>query len=103
MAIRYDIALKYDGDLPIGAKLMGTAPSDLQHQKDMFSSFAGEWKQFPSNGVGIARYLKSSGNDLLTIEKKGRQALKADGYTAGKMKFSYSNENKLIIDTNASR
>lgn len=82
---------------------MTVGPSDLQHQKDMFSSFPGEWKQFPQNGVGTAMFLKSTGNNLLTLNNRGRQALQADGYTVGKIEFNFDQNNKLQINTNASR
>lgn len=103
MAARTDLLLDANGDLPIAAKLMTVGPSDLQHQRDMFSAFPGEWKQFPQNGVGVRKYLKASGFKLLTLENKGRQALQADGYSAGKMKFSTDDNGKLITYTNASR
>lgn len=103
MAARTDLLLDANGDLPIGATLMTTGPSDLQHQRDMFSSFPGEWKQFPQNGVGTAGYLKSSGNRLMALNNSARQALQKDGYNVGNIKFKEGIDGKLNIITNASR
>lgn len=103
MAARTDLLLLADGDLPIGAALMTTGFADLQIQKDMFSAYPGEWKQFPQNGIGVAQYLKSTSNNLLTLKNKSRQALLKDGYSVGNMQYKFTNENKLIIYTNATR
>jgi hypothetical protein len=103
MAARTDLLLLPNGDLPIGAKLMTTGPSDLQHQKDMFSSFPGEWKQFPNNGIGTARRLKSTGNNTLNLKNTARQQLQRDGYNVGNMQFEYDDTGKLLIKTFATR
>jgi hypothetical protein len=102
MAIRYDIALDANGDLPIGATLMGVAPSDERHLKDMIGSFPGEWKQFPQNGVGVAGYLKSTDKQLV-IAKNVRQAMQKDGYDVGNTKITYDINGKLVIDAKATR
>lgn len=103
MPARTDLLLLSNGDLPIGAKLMTTGESDLQIQRDMFSAYPGEWKQFPQNGVGVSRYLKSNNNGILTLKSKARQALLKDGYNVGNIQYKFTGENKLIIYTNATR
>ena len=104
MAARYDLLLDANGDLPIDAAgVMPVGPSDLQHQRDMFISFRGEWKQFLQNGVGVPRYLKSTGTALLELKSRARQALQADGYDVGNLRIVEMSDNSIQILTNASR
>jgi hypothetical protein len=104
MAARTDLLLDLNGDLPIGAKLMTTGPSDLQHQKDMFRSFPGEWKQFLNNGIGLAGYLKTSNpKRISTLKNQARQQLQRDGYNVGNMLITFDASGKMIIKTNATR
>lgn len=104
MAIRYDLPTDSTGDLDLGIASMTAKPSDLKHQRDLFSSVAGEWKQFPQNGVGVPRYLKSTSNTtFLIIKNKATQQLKADGYIVKKINFSYDRNGVLNIDPVTSR
>jgi hypothetical protein len=103
MAARTDLLLDPSGDLPIGARLMTTGPSDLQHQKDLMASFPGEWKQFIFNGVGTARYIKKSGSNLLSLKNTARQQMQQDGYNVGVMTTYFNPAGTLVIEVNASR
>lgn len=98
MAARTDLLLDTNGDLPIGAALMTTGPSDEQHQKDMALSNPGDWKQYPQNGIGIGNYVKSTGIRLLQLQKEARQQLVRDGYNVLKLQFKTTGNDKLIID-----
>ena len=104
MAARYDLQLTASGDLDLAAATLGLQPSDLQHQKDMFSSFPGEWKQFPNNGLGLARYLKTGNpRKINTLKNQARQQLQADGYDVGSMQIVFNNSGIMQIKTNATR
>lgn len=103
MAARTDLLLLPNGDLPIGAAIMTTGASDLQHQRDMYRSFAGEWKQFPQNGVGLPMYLKGSSTSELELRNKIRQSLKADGYLVGAIEFKFDINGILIVNSETSR
>lgn len=104
VAARYDLKLDANGDLPIDATgVMPVAPSDLQHQRDMFVSFPGEWKQFLSNGVGVPAYLKSTNTAMLELKSKARQALQKDGYNVGNLQILDRTDNGITINTNATR
>ncbi len=104
MAARYDLLLDANNDLPIEATgAMPVGPSDLQHQRDMFISFRGEWKQFLQNGVGVPRYLKSTGTSMLELKSAARQALQKDGYSVGNLRIVELSDNSIEIITNASR
>lgn len=99
--MRTDLLLDADGDLPIDTLgLMPVGFSDFQHQEDMFEAYPGEWKQFPFNGIGVGRYLKSQSNATLTVKKIARQQLNADGYATGVINVSYTSEGKLLIRLN---
>jgi hypothetical protein len=60
------------GDFAIGE-------SDPQHVQDILNSYAGWWKQFPTLGVGLKRFLGKSGGIQLVKREIGVH-LKADGY-----------------------
>lgn len=53
--------------------------SDPQHVEDIVFSYAGHWKEFPTVGVGIKKYLGSPGS--VQIAKRAVLVhLEADGY-----------------------
>jgi hypothetical protein len=58
--------------------------SDTQHVQDIINSWAGWWKEFPTLGVGIKRYLGRSGGVQLT-KRAIKIHLKSDGYRADKI------------------
>lgn len=104
MALRTDLTLYPDGDLPIDAPgLMPVGFSDQQHVTDCMNSFPGEWKQYPTNGVGVARYLKASNNVAGTIQRESRIQLQRDGYGVGNMLVGTNAAGKLIVAPNAYR
>jgi hypothetical protein len=78
------------------------AASDNQHQADIISSSAGEWKQYPSMGVGANSYLNSSGQTTLLSQQIILQ-LQADGYTTSKPTISFDASGSLVIVPNAYR
>lgn len=100
MAYRTDIILEgsdystadfpSDNNTPIGY-------SDRQHVGDAFISLPGWWKQSPTIGIGIQRFLKSSGNALLTLNKIVRVQLNNDGYNIGRQSYDITN-GKLTIN-----
>lgn len=71
--------------------------SDMQHIADNFLSEKGEWKQYPTMGIGITKYLKSSGNALLILKKEVKYNLSNDGYTSDTQPYSLVN-NELNIN-----
>lgn len=104
MAARTDLLLDSDGDLPIDfVGLMPIGYSDKQHIKDNFQSFPGEWKQFPTSGIGVGRYLKASGAAILTLKNNARQGLQSDGYKVANMKIGFDGSNRMVIHPNAYR
>jgi hypothetical protein len=65
------------GDFSIGN-------SDTQHVQDIINSFVGWWKEYPTLGVGIKKYLGRSGGVQLT-KRAIKIHLKSDGYRADKI------------------
>lgn len=103
MAAAQDIKLDDDGDLFIDP-VTGDFKidfSDEQHIKDIIQSFAGEWKEFPSVGVGIAQYLNSSGMEQ-EIAKQINLQLSADGYSVSGPSVEFTPDG-LAINPNAVR
>lgn len=47
-----------------------TGDSDLQQQQLLLLADKGDWKQFPTVGVGVRRYLKSDEPETLLAEIK---------------------------------
>ena len=58
-----------------------TADSDTQHVKDIINSFSGWYKEFPTVGVGIKRYLGRPGG-IQVLKREIKLQLKSDGYRA---------------------
>jgi hypothetical protein len=103
MAQRTDIKLDANGDLPITQNAWQSVASDNQHIADCIYSFAGWWKQFPTNGVGVQTYLKSTGLTILELKKKIKRQLQIDGYSVGNTQITIGNDNKMTIIPNATR
>ena len=60
------------GDFSIGE-------SDAQHVQDILNSYAGWWKESPTLGVGLKKYLGKSGG-IQDIKRLINIHLKSDGY-----------------------
>jgi hypothetical protein len=83
MANVKDIKLDSDQDLFIDPNTgdFAFADSDTQHVKDILNSYAGWWKETPTLGVGVKRYLGSS-SSLQQLKRSIKIHLKTDGYKA---------------------
>lgn len=75
-----DIRLE-NNDLFVDANLgdFSIGESDAQHVQDILNSYAGWWKQTPTLGVGIKRYLGKSGG-IQDVKRQIIVHLKSDGY-----------------------
>jgi hypothetical protein len=99
MAIRYDIALENNdiyftnGDLLI-------AESDTQHSVETMNAFAGWWKEYPLDGVGILGYQKSPAN-AQEINRKIYLEVGGDGYKIKAPLVTLSAAGELFINPNA--
>jgi hypothetical protein len=71
--------------------------SDLQHQEDIISENIGSYKQFPTLGVGIIKYLNSSGMEGI-LRRAIQINLQVDGYFVREIKFSKNNINEFTVD-----
>ena len=75
-----DFVIKNDDlfiDPATGDFLIGE--SDPQHVQDIINSWAGWWKEFPTLGVGIKRYLGKPGG-VQVVKRAIKIHLKSDGY-----------------------
>jgi len=76
----YDLQIK-NGDFVVGE-------STRQHQNLLLLADKGEFKQFPTIGVGILRYLEDYNGDNLAREI--RTEFNRDGMTVREIKFTGS-------------
>lgn len=95
--IRYDI--KFDKDYINANNDVEWFESDTKHVKDIINSNVGEWKETPSLGVGITKYLSSSGQEQ-TISRTVIIQLQSDLYPCNNPTISYDVNNKLTINPN---
>jgi hypothetical protein len=99
MAIRYDIGLN-NNDLVIQYGDFIIAESDTQHVVDTLNAFAGWWKEFPLDGVGVMQYIKSPA-DVQDINRNVRINLLADGYISKAPVVTLDVAGLLTINPNA--
>jgi hypothetical protein len=71
--------------------------SDEQHIEDIISENIGAYKQFPLCGVGIIKYLSSSGTQQILRNEISTQ-LSTDGYTVNSIDFSGNDTAKFTVD-----
>lgn len=96
---RYDVKLKdnepvaYNGDFVL-------AESDAQHIEDTIRAFAGTWKQFPTEGVGLAAY-RYSPMEVQALQKNIRLQLTADGYRVGNPIVTIDTSGNVLINPDA--
>lgn len=98
MATAKDIILDDSNDLVINS--LGdfdVQDSDQQHVILIVNTYLGQWKQSPFVGVGIIRYLNSSGQQQ-TLKRNMTVQMIADGYQVNEIILK---ENTLYyIDAN---
>jgi len=99
MASRFDILLN-DNDVVVTNNDVVLVESDDQHIADTINACPGWWKENPTDGVGVLRYLKGK-NIQQELAKNIKLQLKADNYNSSP-KVTYDNTQTLNIDTNVS-
>jgi len=77
----YDLLIE-NGDIAVGE-------STRQHQDLLLLADKGEFKQFPTVGVGILRYLET--HDTNDLAREIRTEFNRDGMTIDEIKFDGSN------------
>ena len=96
MENRIDIQLD-DNDLLILNDDLVLVESDDQHIADTINAAPGWWKETPTEGVGIMKYLK--GKNSQELSRAIQINLKADGYDSRPV-ISFNTNGKLTIDPN---
>ena len=87
-----DLSFK-NGDFAVG-------DSDSQHVQDTITAYAGWWKQYPADGVGLQSYVNGSGN-FQKLAKNIKLQLQKDGYTVNPLPSITFNNGNLEINPNA--
>lgn len=82
-----------DGDLSF-------MDSDQQHIEDTINAYAGWWKEFPTDGVGIGLYQKTSGSQQ-QLARKIKIELEKDNYKVSNPVLEFDSSGKLNIYPNA--
>lgn len=82
-----------DGDLSF-------MDSDQQHIEDTINAYAGWWKEFPTDGVGIGLYQNSSGSQQ-QLARKIKIELEKDNYKVSNPVLEFDSSGKLNIYPNA--
>lgn len=86
-----DIILDDLGDLEIKNGDFYVADSDQQHVILIINTQVGDWKQYPTLGVGIINYLASSGKTA-ELKRSISLQLTADGYKVNDVVLTQSGE-----------
>jgi len=90
-----------DGDLLVANGDFVLSDSDTMHIEDTIVSHPGWWKQYPTDGVGISYFVKSTGQEQV-LARSIKLQLELDGYQVDNPIVSFINE-KLTINPNAIR
>jgi hypothetical protein len=101
MALAKDIQLE-DNDLVITNGDFAIGFSDQQHIEDIINDNVGNWKQYPTCGVGIKQYQASSGQEQI-IERLIKLQLQNDGYNVDRLRVFFDADGTLTIDPQANR
>jgi hypothetical protein len=99
MPIRYDISLD-NNELVIHNGDFLIVESDTQHIVDTMNAFAGWWKEYPLDGVGIMGYTKSP-VDVQKLNRKMQIEIESDGYKVKAPAVTLSSSGELNINPNA--
>lgn len=102
MADRIDISLDDNDDLQIVNGDFVIDFSDQQHIADTINAYAGWWKEFPTDGVGIQLYQNSSAGGQ-QLARKIKIELEKDGYKVDNPVIEFGSDGKLNIYPNATR
>lgn len=103
MATAKDFLIGTDSDFVFRNGDFVLADSDNQHVLDIFISAPGDWKEYPTCGVGIETYESSSGQQQ-QIESIGRVQLTADGFIIENLRaIDVPGTNQFTIKANVSR
>lgn len=90
------------GDLIISNGDFAVGLSDVQHAVDIIESNPGDWKEYPTCGVGIDNYLNARTSQQ-EIYNKTRLQLIADGYQVEDIKVLFDTSGNLVIQPYATR
>lgn len=88
---------KKNYDLLIKNSDFVVSESDQQHQVLIINTYFGDWKQYPLQGVGIVRFIGSSGQSEF-LKREITLKLQSDGFTVNKVTVNPNNPFEFTID-----
>jgi hypothetical protein len=77
---RTDFLNDDDGDMLINDGDFVSGLSDDKHVSDILSANKGFYRQYPTLGAGILRFLKKQDNNLAEMKREIQVNLQSDGY-----------------------
>lgn len=82
-----DILMNEQNDLQINGGDFVVGPSDQAHIDDILSTEKGEWREWPLLGVGLQKYLNSTGqlDDRAGLLRAVRLQLESDNFQVLKL------------------
>lgn len=84
-----DILLTTDFDIDIANGDIAVGDSRTQQPLLLLNAAPGEWKNAPTTGIGIARYIESA--DQAALARRIQTQLTADGMRVAKININGSN------------
>jgi hypothetical protein len=102
MSVAKDILLDENGELLFRNGDFVVGPSDKQNIQSILNAFPGWWKQFPEVGVGMMKYLNSTGREQ-EMQRNIKLQLESDGFTVDSVIIKSTTKGQFTIETNAHR
>jgi len=99
--LRTDIMLDDDGDLAVSADgdfVVGN--SDEQNIELLLVATPGQFKQYPSLGIGLQYELKKQDNNAASIKRRAQVNLTADGYKLKDISLDKTGNFNIDFDIN---
>jgi len=97
MATDKDFKTATSGDLEISGGDLEIFESDTQHIADIVISAAGEWKEYPTLGVGLEKYINASVSQQ-TLRNEVTAQLTTDSFRNIDVQFENNNDMNFTVD-----
>ena len=97
---RTDFLYDDDGDLLIIDGDFATGLSDEQHVSDILSANKGDYRQFPTVGAGLIRFVKKQDNNLAELKREIQVNLQSDGYKVTDLTIASTGDMNLDYEPN---
>lgn len=97
---RKDFLYDDDGDLLIENGDFAIGLSDDQNVQDILSANKGDYRQYPTVGVELIKFLKKQDNDFAKLKREITVNLESDGYRVADLAFNSAGEINIDFEAN---